>query len=314
MIQVALHPVFHQTKLVRPFKYIKVLSDVHVEFGAFEVRPHEFDKDTVLVLAGDIFPVAYLTGTDYRSLNHAKHLHAFLRSIQENEYHTVIAIAGNHEFYGSEVETGLKTLRNLYAAYDIVFLENEAYPIQHASGKWFSFFGSVFWTDLKKNDPIVTWNIQKRMNDYNCIYAVKEYADGKREGVIRGEDTVEFNKKARSALAEHMMQIQMVTEAGGRPMDVIVVSHHAPDFMSVKLEYRTDEMSYGYFNTGMQDFYLDKVAIPLWIHGHTHNKVKYKMFDTVVYTNPRGYDGHEQTGFDDSEILTLEDFMSAPVV
>lgn len=31
----------------------------------------------------------------------------------------------------------------------------------------------------------------------------------------------------------------------------------------------------------------------LWVHGHMHNSVDYRVGATRVVTNPRGYAGHE---------------------
>lgn len=67
----------------------------------------------------------------------------------------------------------------------------------------------------------------------------------------------------------------------------MVVTHHAPSLRSVAPEYRTDPVSSA-FASDLEDLVTSSGA-SLWIHGHTHFVVDYRLGKTRVISNPRGY-------------------------
>jgi hypothetical protein len=53
------------------------------------------------------------------------------------------------------------------------------------------------------------------------------------------------------------------------------------------------------------DALITESGAPLWIHGHTHNNVDYRIGATRVYTNQRGYPDKLVAGFDPGAVLEL---------
>lgn len=76
----------------------------------------------------------------------------------------------------------------------------------------------------------------------------------------------------------------------------IVVTHHAP---SPRLE------APGYVNGPLSPSFvsdagplIERSGIPLWIHGHTHYNVDYRLGATRVLSNQRGYPTEACARFD----------------
>ncbi len=241
---------------------INFMSDLHFEFS--EIMPQEADANLkggdVLVLAGDIIPI--------KKLQRAKYFAPFLAKAIER-YHTVIAIAGNHEYYGAGLED-VKELREYYDSYHVKFLDNESHVVDLGDGSDpVKFFGATLWTDMNNDDPVTKLTVANYMNDFH---------------VIRGLTTDE-------AVRRHRETMKIMRQSAPR----VVVTHMAPSSESIPPRFRGE----GLANHG----YYSNIDIPpsaqFWIHGHVHQEVYYEKQGCWVVANPRGYP-HEAgwTGFD----------------
>ena len=123
----------------------RVMSDLHQEFGAFEVPELPDDKNTILILAGDIH-----TGT-----NATKFIDPLLARFQE-----VIYVLGNHEFYHNDMDK-VRKWWNMAQRYRSNFhvLDNGVFEVEGLR-----ILGTTLWTYT--NDPVV----ELMLNDYACIY------------------------------------------------------------------------------------------------------------------------------------------------
>lgn len=73
----------------------------------------------------------------------------------------------------------------------------------------------------------------------------------------------------------------------------IIVSHHAPSYMSVSSRFRGDAAN-KFFCTEFHERIMNMDNPPkLWIHGHIHEKKDYMIGDTRVICNPWGYGMYE---------------------
>lgn len=225
------------------------LSDLHFEFN--EVMPDQarsvLKGGDVLVLAGDIVPI--------RALPRTKHLGKFLE-VAVSRFGKVIAVSGNHEFYGGSLEEE-PTLRNYYTEAGVVFLEKETVDVGGLK-----FFGANFWTDMNSDDPKTKEVAYSYMNDYR---------------VIRDHSPSDAVKIHRS-----------VVEKMGNPD--VVISHFAPNNRSVNAKYRNEGLAnYAYYS----DINIPD-SVKLWVHGHMHDACDYQIGNTRVVCNPRGYP-HERS-------------------
>jgi Icc-related predicted phosphoesterase len=76
---------------------------------------------------------------------------------------------------------------------------------------------------------------------------------------------------------------------------VVVITHHAPSFMSISEQYRGpgDYHMNGGYASDLSEFILDHPQIKAFVHGHVHSQHSYDIGDTRILCNPRGYVGHE---------------------
>ena len=99
------------------------------------------------------------------------------------------------------------------------------------------------------------------------------------------------------------MQPPITGEPGKAPAwKRIIVTHHLPSVRSIPVRFSRSPLN--------PAFALDLEALitvyqpDLWIHGHTHDACDYRLGDTRVVCNPRGYPG-EQTGFDAALLIEV---------
>jgi predicted phosphodiesterase len=124
---------------------VRVLSDLHLEWGAFELKYYGED---LLILAGDISP----------DKEETKNL--IVKYLEENKNSSVIFVAGNHDYYTSSVPKTDMYWRNLNIN-RFYFLQDSNVVIDGVC-----FHGATLWTDLKGVDPRM---IERCINDYLCI-------------------------------------------------------------------------------------------------------------------------------------------------
>jgi hypothetical protein len=262
---------------------IHVLSDVHLEFGKW---PREWDVNNIdadiSVLAGDI-------GVGLEGIEWAL---TFDRP--------VVYVMGNHEFYNQRPMMELwKEARQKVMGTHVHLLENDALAIADPrnADEQVRFLGATLWTDFCLLGPECQEecmeSAKRKMSDFNSIYVT-------RNGSRTFEPRIDAMPKGdrltpRKALAMHHLSRDFLEhELNRSPDDVgllnfwtktIVVTHHAPSDMSLLS---------GEARTAISSAYASKLdgLIPLaelWIHGHTHYKVDYRVGSGRVVSNPRGY-------------------------
>lgn len=259
---------------------LAVASDIHLEFAPLEIK--NTDGADVLILAGDIMvadslkrlhrtDAAGTTDSNSSGLRYRK----FIDQVA-SEFPVVIAIAGNHEFYGGDWIDSIRVLREEYSRHSNVhFMENNVLTVGDTT-----FIGATLWTDMNKRDPLTLHTVTNGMNDF-----IKIRHDGLGYIKLRAWHWVE----------RHTDSVNYIRDQLAHALDkVVVVSHHAPSFQSIDARYRTQREMNGGYASDLSDLMLDNPKIKLWIHGHTHTAHDYTIGDTRVLCNPRGYVGVER--------------------
>lgn len=246
----------------RPYMKLWILSDLHNEFGEFEA-PAEIrdtlDQVDVIVLAGDID-----VGRD--SAEWAKRCAKTYRK-------PVVLVAGNHEFYGGDIDLTLTEIQAATRDSAVHVLENTCWIHQGVR-----FLGCTLWTDFMlsaSSAAEATAAMQeagRRMNDYRLIQA-----DGQSR-LLEPTDTQHRHRQSRAWLT-----MMLRTPFAGR---TVVVTHHAPSPRSVDAAHAGDALSPAYVSD------LEALMGPdlqLWVHGHKHVSFDYRVNGVRVLCNPRGY-------------------------
>ncbi|MCH9648669.1 MAG: metallophosphoesterase [Deltaproteobacteria bacterium] len=244
---------------------IRVLSDLHLEFGSAE--PPILPCD-VVVVAGD-------AGSKDHGVRWA------LSLPRETP---VIYVLGNHEYYGSKIPNQLKKLRSAVRGSHVHILENESLSIQGVR-----FLGTTLWTDfLLAGD---------RMR--SAVIAMEELADFKKIRVaprysrLHPNDTMRFHDRAITWLS-HELESDEPT---------VVVSHHSPTPLSLKPADRETHLSSA-FASDLGSL-IQEHEPALWVHGHTHRSVDYFIGRTRIISNAAGYPNEIGTGYDPEKIVDI---------
>lgn len=222
-----------------------------------------------MILAGDI-------------AIHTEHMDLLKQMAQMFEI-PVLVIAGNHEHYTNPENpnhTWEGTIDDLRAAAhhtdkivkgEVTFFEDSC-----AVYEGVRFVGATLWTDMKLygDNPLVPMQIEGGLNDYRMI----RKTDG---GDLTAMDT----------MLRHGASRQYITDRLAEPFDgpTVVVTHHAPSWLSVHDMFRSSPISAAYASR-LEPLMLSYEPA-LWIHGHTHFSFNYEIGKTTVVCNPRGYVG-----------------------
>jgi Icc-related predicted phosphoesterase len=249
-----------------------VLSDLHLEFGDF-FEPAVPDAD-VCIVAGDVMQGC---GNSIRWLD---------RMVAPAM--PVIMVAGNHEFYGHSVFEGLEWARvHARECPDVHFLENDVVLLGGVR-----FIGCTLWTDFAL-DGDVAWaaaNFEGRVNDARAI-AWRMLPAREGFGATR---VLEMHGRSRDFLRRSLQ------ESFDGP--TVVVTHHAPHSGSVHPKYKGSSLnpSFAVDMSEMMEIYRPE----MWVHGHVHDSFDYRVRDTRVICNPKGY-GSENPVFDPSLVVEV---------
>jgi len=120
------------------------------------------------------------------------------------------------------------------------------------------------------------------MNDYRKIRVSPKFSK------LRSIDVAAIHRESLNWLAGILQQHAGKTN--------IVVTHHAPSAVSLPAYRVGDVVSAAYVSN--LDPFVEAHQPLVWIHGHLHNSSDYKVGDTRVMCNPKGYPFEENPDFD----------------
>ena len=178
----------------------------------------------------------------------------------------VVYIAGNHEYYGKNLRGHLQHMRETAAGTNVHFLEQNTLEIGDVT-----FLGATLWTDLNffGNEP--------------------KYRQ------LRPRDLVPVHKETLTWLGQQLEAL--------KGKKVVVITHHGISRKSVPDHFMGGPSQPAY-TSELTEFVLGHPC-RLWIHGHTHWAFDYKIGETRVLANPRGYPHETTHGFNPKLIVEV---------
>ena len=296
---------------------IALASDLHLEFGPISLTNDE--SADVLILSGDIIVAHDLLERDVyelRGQDRSAMFHTFFQECSER-FKNVVYIAGNHEHYNGDYATTLSILKQrLSYLKNLHVLDREFVEIDDTI-----FFGGTLWTDMNNEDPLTLYQIRKKMNDFRIVqdssnpvtykaYTLKDKPVGMTDEEwlklpYAEKETFQFKTRIGSlspetVVEEHKSFLKFLKDGiESRPeMKWIVCGHHSPSKRSTKPRYERDTLVNGAYSSDLSEFILNHPQIKLWTHGHTHHEFEYKIGETTILCNPRGYIGYESQADD----------------
>lgn len=212
---------------------IHVLSDLHLEFAAF--NPEPTDANTV-VLAGDI---------NVRSSG----IESARETFPDQE---IIYVAGNHEFYGSQRLELILKLQEQCALYEVHFLDNRAIQLQTDNDeKPVRFLGATLWTDFllfgdELREKCIMYG-EMHLNDFRRI----------------GDGRIDFSPQKSIQL--HKQSLFFLKGELDVPFDgeTVVITHHLPSMHSVAERYKLDLLS-ACFASELSHFFGKMSVLDSW--------------------------------------------------
>ena len=232
---------------------IALLSDLHLSMAPLPKPPTDAD---VVVLAGDL-------GRPEAAMEWAR------------QYtQPTLFVAGNHEYYGSDLVTTLAELRARAAGTAVRVLERDEWHHQGVR-----FLGCTLWADHRLLE-----SLEER--DRGIAQAMGFVRDFERIRVAPG-----FDDRFTPALSQLLCDAsidwlgQRFAEAHAGP--TVVVTHFAPARGSIAARFAGSPLN-GCFVSDLEA-HIRRWQPALWLHGHTHDSFDYRIGATRVVANPRGY-------------------------
>lgn len=243
---------------------IQYFSDLHLEDGD---RPFIAADADVICILGDL-------GVGRAPINW---IDKYMGDVKQ----PIIVIPGNHEFYYHDMYELLDIYRAEYSAMGVDFLYNDSLIIGDTK-----FIGTTLWTDfdLHKTQVHKMLSAPTTMSDYTCIFGKNGVTEKK---FITPQDILKEHQIARAFIARELASLQSGHQA-------VVLTHHAPH--SNSLAQRATNQ-YAPFYASDLSAIIAEYQPALWLHGHIHEEIEYWLGETMVLGNPRGRNGHPNSGF-----------------
>lgn len=188
-----------------------------------------------------------------------------------------VLIAGNHEFYDSEYDATHNALQQgCDGETGVCFLERTRLDIGIGSRR-VRVLGCTLWTDFRlfgeDRRAASMRAAEQRVNDFR--------------GLIRFGQGGTFSPMHAAVIFAGSVDWLRAELADDFDGPTIVVTHHAPSAASMDQQHKRDLTSAAY--ASQLDGLIEDAGPALWVHGHMHHCLDYRIGKTRVICNPRGY-------------------------
>jgi predicted phosphohydrolase len=236
---------------------IRLFSDLHAEIDRADgndiwIPPHlDTDKDTILILAGDI--------------DSKGRIKKYAESLAER-FRYVLYVAGNHEYYGTHIDKDMRSdIEN------VIFMENETIEIDDVI-----FFGATLWTDF--NDLSYT-SVSSWVNYMADSRAIRDLKTGK---------TVSAQTLAKRHSGTVARIKEEIANKGDKKL--FVITHHSPSFINESPLY-VGNVSSAFFHSNLDELVceVDRWVFGHTHHNVDHHGMKSNQRGYVNYESMTGF-------------------------
>ena len=251
---------------------IALLSDMHLSVNAIPFPVVDAD---IVVLAGDIARPA-------KAIEWARACPVPL-----------LYVAGNHEFYGSDLVSTYEQLNSLAQGTRIHILERSEYV--HDGVR---FLGCTLWSDHRlldsAEDRALGIDLATRLiRDFSHIKIAPDFPDLFTPAI------------AQLVFLQTVAWLEDCFTRDSR-ITTVVVSHFAPTRSSIGPAFAGSPINSSFVSD--LEARIKQWQPALWLHGHTHGSFDYRVGNTRVVCNPRGYARNginENPDFNDAFVIDL---------
>lgn len=202
-------------------------------------------------------------------------------------------VAGNHEFYGSDLVTTVAQLRDHAQGTRIHVLECDEWRFEGVR-----FLGCTLWSDYR----LISDRVQRELGLQQAVSMVHDFS---RIAVAPGRPEL-FTPAVSQALFDKSVAWLESKFGETHAGSTVVVTHFAPARGSIHPRFEGSPLNQC-FVSDLEDRIL-RWQPQLWLHGHVHDSFDYHVGRTRVVANPRGYarDGVvENTLFDPTMVIEV---------
>ncbi len=259
---------------------LQFCSDLHLEDG--DLGAELPVSAPYLALLGDIAPIRH------------PRLAPFLRRCS-SRYKGVLFVAGNHEYYPTELSIAtMSTLRSELTALcneldNVHFLDNSAVVLDGVR-----FLGTTLWSNVPE---AAEQEVERAMPDYSSI----------RTEVNRYLSVKETNELHDQAVAWLRRELSNNDDDIEQQQPTVVLTHHAPlvkHTSDPKYETLENAMRYA-FATDMM--FLMRAPVKAWLFGHTHWRTDLLLANDIrVCSNPLGYENEDKNHFEPDCVIDIQ--------
>lgn len=259
---------------LEPAKYLRLFSDMHLDmYVSKKFKPENLwypeplpeDKDTVLVLAGDIW--------------HAKKPFSFnnfswMKEVS-SRFKYVFVVLGNHDFWSGQYPKEYANFNRYVKESGLVnvfLLQNT----QIVMGKY-KFLGTTFWVNYANNPEFM--DKAREYSDYRYI----RYEDPRYRGVFKKlvpKNIVEAHNRDRNYIFEN-------AKKDYPEQNLWIITHHPPSFALVDDPALTE--FFASVSATDYDDWIKNSDIDVWMHGHNHQSGEAVVGNTKIIANTVGY-------------------------
>ena len=208
-------------------------------------------------------------------------------------------VPGNHEHYREVIEDVPELLREFLAenAPNATLLDDSAEIYEGVQ-----FIGSTLWASYGAG-TYAGWEIGQGMNDCKLIQTkapLTAPGPAGSNGTVFHPHGPNWRVMTVDDISKRHAEAQNFLEKALRfsreqHLPAIVITHHAPSYLS-----KTERFKH--LDSGMDEAYYsnqhalieENPQIMVWVHGHTHDSSHYRIGQTLVISNQRGYFPDEQ--------------------
>lgn len=164
----------------------------------------------------------------------------------------ILIIAGNHEYYYHSIDETNDIIEVICNSYDnVYYLNNKIFKY-----KDIVFIGTTLWSQISEI--------------FNDLYTLKDYS--------------KINNFSPYLANEYFnINLQFINESLEKYKNCIVISHHAPSYKCIPIEYKDDSINMCF--ASHLDYLFDNPNLIGWIYGHVHNNYIDYINKKFLYAN-----------------------------
>ncbi|WP_413711836.1 metallophosphoesterase [Rhizobium sp. Rhizsp82] len=256
-----------------------IISDIHSSrLDLLHRRPLIIPRADICICAGDI------SDNVERSID-------FLHN-EIAPHMPVVLTLGNHDYYGSSIDSALEYARKWTAGTNVHLLENSTFEKNDLR-----VIGSTLWTDFEIVDheyghlPV---DERRRLAIQESMRYLLDFRLIHRVDPLLGVDSL---LEPDEMIIRHWDSRAFIDGELGKPFTgtSMVLTHHAISRRSLDPRF-AGQVTNAAFASDLTEI-IRRRKPHFWIHGHIHRHADYVEGDTRVLCNPRGYLHEGSNGF-----------------